>query len=290
MSMKSLLAILDHHGGNAALLETACLLTTNWAARLDVFLPYPQLWERDLVAISDEASRYRIQQIEEQMQRQENVTVEREHQEFVDFCHRFTLPVAEDGTDNPPFARWTATKNRDREKRVLDRARLADLVLMQRPHAKTGYDYEGMINLILRESGRLVMVAPPSGTKARFGHIAVAWNGSAESARAVGASLDLITAAKDVDVLTAESDRTEAIAAERLVAYLATHGVTARGHVFPKNRNRSVGDAILEKCHELGSDLLVMGAYTHARWREIMFGGVTRHILRNAELPIAMAH
>lgn len=290
MSMNVLVAVLDHNGANAPLLETACTLATEWTSRLDVLFPYPPVWERDLVAISDEASRYRIQEIEEQARREEEDLVEREHRYFAEACDRFGLPLAPADAGTRPGAQWQAFRNGDRERRVVACARLADLTLMQRPHAATGAAYRSLLNTVLRESGRLLMITPPNGVKPRTDRIAIAWNGSAEAARTVAAAIGLIRSASHVDVLTAESDRTPAAAASGMVAYLAAHDVAATAHVFPNRRNRSVGESVLERCHELGTDLLVMGAYAHARWHDVVFGGVTSHVLRHAEVPALMAH
>ncbi|MBL6942212.1 MAG: universal stress protein, partial [Rhodospirillales bacterium] len=51
-----------------------------------------------------------------------------------------------------------------------------------------------------------------------------------------------------------------------------------------------VGEVLLEDCKTIGADLLVMGAYTHSRMRQLILGGVTKHVLANAELPVLMAH
>ena len=39
---------------------------------------------------------------------------------------------------------------------------------------------------------------------------------------------------------------------------------------------------------EFGADLLAMGAYSHSRLRQLILGGVTRHVLEHARLPVMM--
>jgi nucleotide-binding universal stress UspA family protein len=53
---------------------------------------------------------------------------------------------------------------------------------------------------------------------------------------------------------------------------------------------RTAGETILAKADELGCDLIVKGAYTQSRLRQMIFGGTTRHILAHAKLPVLMAH
>jgi len=57
-----------------------------------------------------------------------------------------------------------------------------------------------------------------------------------------------------------------------------------------KAERRGAGEVILSRARDLGCDLLIKGAYTQSRLRQMIFGGTTRHILANATLPVLMAH
>ncbi len=70
---------------------------------------------------------------------------------------------------------------------------------------------------------------------------------------------------------------------------LTEHGVEAEMIVLPIGAGE-FGETLLSEAHELGADLLVMGAYAHSPLRELVFGGVTRFILGHADLPILMRH
>ena len=79
--------------------------------------------------------------------------------------------------------------------------------------------------------------------------------------------------------------------AEDLVAHLGRHGLHAKTHIIRHDlATLAVSDTILSQVSELDADLLVMGAYSHSRFREIILGGVTRDILRDMNLPVLMAH
>jgi nucleotide-binding universal stress UspA family protein len=77
----------------------------------------------------------------------------------------------------------------------------------------------------------------------------------------------------------------------RLAAWLARHGIAARdeerGH---RAAAGDVGEALLSAAADLGAGLLVMGGYGHARYRELVLGGVTATILRAMTLPVLLAH
>lgn len=292
MSMRTLLAVLDPRAANHVLLETACAFGAEWKSRLDVLLPYPQLWNPDVISVADEMARERVVEIEEHARQIETAIGERARQEFTSVCDRFGIAIASDPTVHqpPPFARWFTVSGFDRGCRTVDRAKVADLVLVRRPDVETGEGYENLIGLVLRGSGRPVMALPPAHKNAGQARIAIAWNGSVESVRAVSAAMDFLNGANTIDLLTAESEKTHSSAADRLVRYLACRNITVRKHIFPKGGNRLVGEMVLDKCYELASDLLVMGGKTHNRWREMGFGGVTRHVLAHAELPVVLAH
>jgi len=289
MSMKALLAVLDHRASNLSLLETACAFASHWQARLEVLLPYPGIWNPDLMSVADESMRDRIEKVVTQVRNHEESFLGKARRDFEAACRRFHLPVAAGETAPTPSARWDAYTDFDRGSRVVRDARLTDLVFVRRSTADGGAAYEDLIDQILDGSGRPILVVPPRPAAADCGRIAVAWNGSAECSRAVAAALELIAAADGVDIVVAESARTPAAAGRPFAAYLACYGITADEHVLTDYRGRSAGAAILEKCTDLKSDLLVMGAYTHARLQERMFGGVTRHVLAHAELPVLMA-
>ncbi len=141
----------------------------------------------------------------------------------------------------------------------------------------------------LFQGSRPVMLAPKVPGQRIGGVVAIAWNGSAEAARAVAGAMPFLHKADAVHILTAETRKTDPSAADGLTDYLAWHGILAAAKpVAPSDA--SVGAALLLTAEDLGADLLVMGGYTHSRLRQLILGGVTRHIIGNAELPVLMNH
>ncbi|GAB0116228.1 universal stress protein [Acidisoma sp. 7E03] len=127
----------------------------------------------------------------------------------------------------------------------------------------------------------------PAGSARPFGrHIAIAWKPSPAAERAVTAAQPLLLKAEQVDVLMI--DEGEAVSPPPL-AEVGAAGVAVRERRV-RLAGRSVGRALLDEAHAAGADLLVMGAYTHARWAECLLGGATREILQDADLPVLMQH
>jgi nucleotide-binding universal stress UspA family protein len=169
----------------------------------------------------------------------------------------------------------------------------ADLVILgQRvPDHDTGlYRPEDVI----LSCGRPVLVVPYAGNRPdRLGdNVLVAWNGSREAGRAVQDAIPLMTTSSAVTVLLVDPEEDADIElAEELVAHLVRHGLHARTQVIRHElATIAVSDTILTQVAELDADLLVMGAYSHSRFREIILGGVTRDILRDMNVPVLMAH
>ena len=138
-------------------------------------------------------------------------------------------------------------------------------------------------------SGRPVLIAPKTVPRSLDAGALIAWNGSREANRAVGAALDLLATQKQVAVYNApEAGRNAANPAE-LIEFLARHGIAARRVAAGKGA-ASIGADLLEVARRERASLLVMGAYTHGRFREMVLGGVTAHVLRQAKLPVLLAH
>jgi len=139
------------------------------------------------------------------------------------------------------------------------------------------------LHAALFDTGRPVLIAPP-GSKGDFGRVvAIAWKDDARAPKAVLDAMPILAKAEAVHVLRARV--TEAT----VPALLGEHGIEAQAHTVP-DHDGPVGAQLLRIAHELGADLLVMGAYAHGEWREALLGGVTRHVLEHAGLPVFMRH
>jgi nucleotide-binding universal stress UspA family protein len=166
--------------------------------------------------------------------------------------------------------------------------RLADLVAVARPDRERDL---GMNTLMaaLYHTGRPVMMVPPRDSlpEAVGRRIAIAWNGDMQAARAVALSLDLLREAEQVTILDGGSEH-PATSGTEVQRYLAHNGVEAE--LKSMNAESDPGKVILKTAHAVGADMLVMGAYSHSRERESVFGGATQHVVDHADLPVVMVH
>ena len=168
--------------------------------------------------------------------------------------------------------------------------RYCDLLVVGQPNPDHPASIDGLAEELLLASGRPVLVVPYTGDQSHMGkRIMVAWTATREATRAVHDAMPLLQKADEVVVFSVNPDDDEHLAGADICAHLARHGVnaTARHIVAP---DMKVGDSMLSAVADNGIDLLVMGAYTHSRVRQLILGGVTRHVLEQATLPLFMAH
>ena len=169
----------------------------------------------------------------------------------------------------------------------------ADLVVTS---MHTGDPKRADINLVfesvLLSTGRPVLAIPAQLSGAPIGkRVLIAWKASRGAARAVQESLPFLGKAEAVQVLELhrDSDRPLREYGADIALHLSRHGVAVDVAHGPASESE-IGAAILERARTFGADLIVAGAYGHTRMREYVLGGTTVHLLRNARVPVLMAH
>jgi nucleotide-binding universal stress UspA family protein len=173
-------------------------------------------------------------------------------------------------------------------------ARGADLIVCAKGDEEEPDAWDDFAETAILNGGRPVLIVPLSHRQKTIGkHVVIAWNDTREAARAVFDSLDLIKDAVTVRAITlieSEAKRAEAQSlGANLVANLARHGIKA-SFAVTNTGNADAGETILSALLDEGCDLLVMGGYGHSRFREMLFGGVSREILRETWVPVLASH
>lgn len=207
-------------------------------------------------------------------------------QRFEKFAMDWQGPAA--GAGSPIFS-WRAGASLD-DISLASTARLYDLTVLGRPG--TGRDAPRMTTLetALFESGRPVIVAPPKPPSSLGDNILVHWNASTETARTIAFSMPFLVQAKSVTVLAVDGAMAPGPAVKEVIDYFGAHGITATAVGMKAANGQQAGEMILAHAKRTGADLLLKGAYTQSRLRQMIFGGATSHILAAAELPVIMAH
>jgi nucleotide-binding universal stress UspA family protein len=165
------------------------------------------------------------------------------------------------------------------------RSRMCDLVIVSRATNEKNSFFKGIVDGILLDSARPVLLIP-GGKAVNFTHakVMIAWNNSLESARAVGFSFPFLEHSKAW--VWNEKDTQDNTTDGHLLNYLRMHGAEAED-LFPETKTP---ESLLKSANAMGASLIVMGAYEHNRIRETVLGGMTDFMLKNANIPLLMAH
>lgn len=172
---------------------------------------------------------------------------------------------------------------------ISDHARLFDMMVIGREFGHPWFDWQVMCEAGLFESGRPVLVTPDKSVSALGETVMVAWNGGTETARAISMSMPFLTQAKSVLVLTVEGATVPGPSGDAVAQHLRRNGINASSKTVGLS-GHAAGEVIANEAQELGADMIVKGAYTNSRLRQLVFGGATRYLLGKAGLPLLLAH
>jgi len=286
MVIRKLLLPLSGTAAGEAALATALTVARLWNAHVMVL--HVRVDSRDVAPLAGEGlSGAMIEEMMSATEKESNQRAEEVRALFDGFMREHGVTLAEPLADlNEPTASFVTMTGREEEV-VAQQARLADLAVVAHPDAGTDVSSSDALHAVLFGSGRPVLIAPRAAPDSIGRRICIAWNGTAESASAVYAALPWLQVAEAVRVLCADEYQRRGPTAPELVSYLALHGVRAERATF-RPIDREVGAGLLKAAAEFDADLLAMGAYSHSRLRQLILGGVTRHVLENARLPVMM--
>lgn len=213
--------------------------------------------------------------------------------QFEAYCQEHGATISSDPNVDGPTAEWVEEAGEVADV-LLKWGRLSDVIVVSRPHkagkkelirGRSGQNLEA----IMLGTGRPMFIIPPAaeaGSRKPAKHVAIGWNGSQESARALSMAMPWLPMMETVTVLVSEKRKESA---GEVLDYLSWHGV--KGSVVTiDGKGKNTADAILQSCKSVDADILVVGGFSHSRARELLFGGVTSHLLANANIATLMVH
>ena len=277
--MKTILIPMENHEAMRAALDTALLLAQRCNSYIEGFaLPLPTLDYVGLdivVAVPVDA-----EGLEQESKKSRMI--------FDSFMQEHGVARSTKTTEGLSCG-WLETVP-ESENFVGSYGRVFDVIVMNRPDENSSGRYRRAIESGLFEAGRPILLAPPSPPNQFAANVMIAWNRSTEQARAVALALPLLQRADRITVLTVNGGaEVPGPSAERLIQYLKRNEIIAEPMTVELGGGNT-GEAILAAAGSLNCDLLIKGAYTQSRLRQIIFGGTTQHILKNAALPVLLAN
>ncbi len=289
MSVKTILVAASGGGATNGAVDLGCRMALRFKAHLEGFHAILDT-EAALAALGEACAVGLAGSLAETMMAEGATRAARTRTLFVQTVTRHQIPLRDDShaVDAKASAFW-------REEfgyapaLVARRARFFDLVVLGRSERAVGQPYTDTIEETLAYSGRPILLAPVELPPTVGNRVALAWNGSPQAVRALAASLPFLAQAKAVSVITA-ADAARSGGADCVLDYLAWHGINAEHLKLTERAGRHVGKLLLDGAREHGADLLVMGGYGHAPWREAVFGGATHEALGATTMPLLLVY
>jgi nucleotide-binding universal stress UspA family protein len=208
---------------------------------------------------------------------------------FRDFMNARGVPIGPPTAGyNGPSASWREEDGRQNAV-VGMTGRVYDLILVEQPE-KLASIAEATLEDALFESGRPVLMVPKVTSTPLGEVVAIAWNGSTETAVTVAMGMPFLEQAREVVIVAVGPQHMPepGPTGEELARSLESHGlnVSLRTAV---GRQKAQGESFMKEAMAAGADLLLKGAYTQSRIRQMIFGGGTRHIIMESKIPVLMA-
>ena len=282
--MKTILVPVEESTVLPSMLETALLAARRFGGQVDGLHVRPAL--PGVVAAGAAGLVAATPDLVESFERQDRERTERAQSLFNEFMRAKGVgptPVA----DAPNYGWIEETSPGDDA--VGSRGRSYDLIVVGRPVRGHTTPAMSTLEAALFESGRPLLIAPPHAPAALGNNICIAWNGSTETARTIAFAMPFLLRARKVTVVTIEGVFVPGPSGADMARNLARNGIPVE--VFDaKDGGRPPGEAMLAEAAAHGADMMVKGAYTHSRLRQMIFGGATSQILAAAEMPVFMAH
>lgn len=164
---------------------------------------------------------------------------------------------------------------------------LSDLIIMARPGKKDAGQGRAFLLAALLQSGVPVLVIPRDWKGSIGRNALVAWNQSTEAANAVSASRTILRQAEEITIVSSGKENLPGPKATYLADYLALLGIRSSRVATPGDEVSKEIEAVFK---QKNADLLIMGAYSRGRTRELIFGGVTEHMLFHTHIPVLLLH
>ena len=284
--MKTILVPLEESDVLSSILEVALIVGRQFDSYIEGLYEQPGLTE---VVVAGEGLGVTPPDLVETFQQQEKERAIRAHELFEVFMKEKGVPLNGGGAPQEhATAGWVEEEVPGRDL-VGNRGRLFDLIVVGRPVRNSATPTMSLLEAALFETGRPILIAPPKPPNSLGKNVVVSWNGSYETPRCISFAMPLLLKSEKVTVLQVEEGMVPGPTANDATIHLRRNGINAEA-LNVEAGSRTAGEAVLEEAEKLNADLLIKGAYTRSRIRQMIFGGITSHILDAAEMPVLMCH
>lgn len=248
-----------------------------------------RVFEEPIPMASEDWDPVELEKLLNTFEREEKKRVSEARKSFDAVVNAASVPyIQHPGPSDGLSASWEVVSGQPAGE-VLVRAGASDLVVAGRREDGVGPLTRSIAETALFGSGKPVLIAPAKPPEAIGSRIVIGWNRSASSVRAVQAAMPLLKSANHISMVSVKTNAKDGAEAGAMAEYLALHDVSVEVKEIEPDY-RPVSEVLLDEVKQVKADLLVMGAYSHSRLRELILGGVTRNIFASADIPVLMAN
>ncbi|MBL8905919.1 MAG: universal stress protein [Rhizobiales bacterium] len=288
--MKTFLALIEGSDADAAILEAAHTLAKALDGHVDIL--HVDLTVLDAAGYAPQSDFARGSGLKDALQSHDAQTTraaEAARAAFMAFCARYGVTEA----SQPSAARGvTACWHRESSAEIdqlIATGRHHDAIICGHPASGHAWPRH-LIERLLTEAGRPLLLIPKGARLQEIGNVTVCWKEDAASARALSAALPILRRAKSVAIVTVrESPEQTAKSGQHLADQLGWHAIDARAELIWDGGTSAIKQ-IRAAAAANRADLIVMGAFSHSRTRERLFGGCTQAMLDGADRPVLLLH
>lgn len=288
--MKTILALIEGSDADSAILEAAHTVAKAMEGHVDAL--HVDLTVLDAAGYAPQGDFARGPGLESALNshdRSRTRSAEAARQAFVEFCARQGVAEAsEPRRSKGVTAGWYRESSAETE-RLIEMARHHDLIICGHPSSGHAWPRH-LVERLLTETGRPLLLLPKGARLRELDSITLCWKEDAASARVLSAALPLLGVANHVAIVTVrEGEEQTAKAGRDLAAQLGWHGIDARAELIWDGGASAISHIRAAAAANRAS-LIVMGAFSHSRARERLFGGCTQAMLEGAERPVLLLH
>jgi hypothetical protein len=279
MTIKNVFAPLNGFTANGFALDTALLVAKNFRAHAEIsYVKEDAQIATRAVAAQD----FAVSLAREQIKREKLA-----RQKFDDLITKHRIDYREASLPAElPSAYWRLVEGTTVDV-IEQRGAAYDLIVV--PRYDNTVASRTLVEAALFGTGCPVLVSPPRPPKVIGEHIMIGWNQGIPAARAIRFAMPFLEMAARVEIFSVATGAKKGVSPQDIRRYLAWHNIkTELNSRLPDQR--SVGEVLLSEASASGADLVVMGAFSHSRLRQLVLGGVTNYVLEHADMPVLMAH
>jgi nucleotide-binding universal stress UspA family protein len=283
MTIKTILVPVRGDGKGERVLDHALAVARRFKAHVEVLHSHPK--PEDLIPFATLSMASMRRQLTASAAKAAEVEGARVRKLFEKYLKSKKVLIVDKPTSKGISVSWRAVMG-SQSINVAIYGRLADLIVVPQPDGNIGVN---TFEAALLETGKPVLMAPQRRIKTIGRHVAAGWNGATEAAKALAVALPILKAADKVTVFSAPVSTETRLDVDAALEYLRRHGIKAAVKTMNVKATQ-VGDALLDGAAKAGADVLLMGAFGQSRGRELVFGGVTQHIIDTAKMPVILMH